>query len=62
MAETMNLSTSKMSDDDLKAIATYLKDRPGDPDASGQNGAQSREIRRRSRSGDFEGRCENLRR
>jgi mono/diheme cytochrome c family protein len=31
MAETLNLSTSKMSDDDLKAIAAYLKDRPGDP-------------------------------
>jgi mono/diheme cytochrome c family protein len=31
MAETLNLSTSKMSDADLKAIATYLKDRPGDP-------------------------------
>lgn len=30
MAETINLSTSQMSDDDLKAIATYLKDRPGD--------------------------------
>ncbi|MFZ3359544.1 MAG: c-type cytochrome [Xanthobacteraceae bacterium] len=31
MAETLNLSTSKMDDDDLKAIAVYLKDRPGDP-------------------------------
>jgi mono/diheme cytochrome c family protein len=31
MAETLNLSTSKMSDDDLTAIATYLKDQPGDP-------------------------------
>jgi mono/diheme cytochrome c family protein len=30
MAETLNLSTSKMSDADLKAIATYLKDQPGD--------------------------------
>jgi mono/diheme cytochrome c family protein len=29
MAETLNLSTSHMSDDDLKAIATYLKDQPG---------------------------------
>jgi mono/diheme cytochrome c family protein len=27
MAETVNLSTSKMTDSDLKAIATYLKDR-----------------------------------
>jgi mono/diheme cytochrome c family protein len=26
MSETLNLSTSKMSDDDLKAIAAYLKD------------------------------------
>jgi mono/diheme cytochrome c family protein len=26
MSETLNLSTSKMSDDDLKAIAVYLKD------------------------------------
>jgi mono/diheme cytochrome c family protein len=29
MSETLNLSTSHMSDDDLKAIAVYLKDRPG---------------------------------
>jgi mono/diheme cytochrome c family protein len=29
MAETLNLSTSHMNDDDLKAIATYLKDQPG---------------------------------
>jgi mono/diheme cytochrome c family protein len=29
MSETLNLSTSHMSDDDLKAIATYLKDQPG---------------------------------
>lgn len=33
MAETINLSTSKMSDSDLTAIATYLKDRPGDKGA-----------------------------
>jgi mono/diheme cytochrome c family protein len=32
MAETVNLSTSKMTDSDLKAMATYLKDR-----ASGQS-------------------------
>jgi mono/diheme cytochrome c family protein len=31
MAETLNLSTSKTTDEDLKAIATYLKDQPGDP-------------------------------
>jgi mono/diheme cytochrome c family protein len=29
MSETLNLSTSHMSDGDLKAIATYLKDVPG---------------------------------
>jgi mono/diheme cytochrome c family protein len=31
MAETIHLSTSHMSDADTKAIAIYLKDRPGDP-------------------------------
>jgi mono/diheme cytochrome c family protein len=31
MAETINLSTSKMSDADLRAMAVYLKDRPDDP-------------------------------
>ncbi|MFZ0425048.1 MAG: cytochrome c [Xanthobacteraceae bacterium] len=30
MAETLTLSTSKLSDPDLKAIAAYLKDQPGD--------------------------------
>jgi mono/diheme cytochrome c family protein len=41
MSETLNLSTSHMTDDDLKAIAVYLKDQPGqngqtaaDPDQS----------------------------
>jgi mono/diheme cytochrome c family protein len=29
MAETIDRSTSQMTDDDLKAIATYLKDQPG---------------------------------
>jgi len=29
MAEMVNLSTSHMTDADLKAIATYLKDQPG---------------------------------
>jgi mono/diheme cytochrome c family protein len=29
MSETINLSTSKMTDEDLKAIAIYLKDPPG---------------------------------
>jgi mono/diheme cytochrome c family protein len=35
MSETLNLSTSHMSDDDLNAIATYLKDQPaGQPESS----------------------------
>jgi mono/diheme cytochrome c family protein len=37
MAETINNSTSKMSDADLHAMATYLKDRPGDPANAAQN-------------------------
>ncbi len=37
MAETLNLSTSHMTDDDLKAIATYLKN-PPDRDAN-RNGS-----------------------
>ncbi len=40
MAETINDSTSKMTDADLHAIAVYLKDRPGDP----ANAAQNREV------------------
>jgi mono/diheme cytochrome c family protein len=40
MSETVNLSTSKMSDDDLKTIAIYLKDQPGDQKTQ-QNDAQS---------------------
>ena len=39
MAEEINLSTSKASEEDLKAIAIYLKDRPGDP-SSQQNSQQ----------------------
>jgi len=39
MAEEIDLSTSKVSDEDLKAIAVYLKDRPGDP-SSQQNSPQ----------------------
>ena len=31
MSETLNLSTSHMRNDDLKAIATYLKDQPTQP-------------------------------
>jgi mono/diheme cytochrome c family protein len=37
MAETISRSTSRMSDTDLRAIAVYLKDRPGDPANAGQN-------------------------
>jgi mono/diheme cytochrome c family protein len=37
MAETINLSTSKMRDGDLKAVATYLKDQPGDPANAAQH-------------------------
>ncbi len=37
MAETINDSTSKMSDADLHAIAVYLKDQPGDPANLAQN-------------------------
>ncbi len=40
MSETVNLSTSKINDDDLKAIAIYLKDQPGDQKTQ-QNDAQS---------------------
>jgi mono/diheme cytochrome c family protein len=40
MAEEITLSTSKVSDADLKAIAAYLKDRPGDP-AHGQKQPQA---------------------
>jgi mono/diheme cytochrome c family protein len=39
MAEEINDSTSKMTDPDLRAIAVYLKDRPGDPANTGQNPA-----------------------
>jgi mono/diheme cytochrome c family protein len=34
MSETLNLSTSHMSDDDLKAIAVYLKDEPGQQESA----------------------------
>jgi mono/diheme cytochrome c family protein len=40
MAETIDNSTSKMSDADLHAIAAYLKDRPGDA----ANAAQNHEV------------------
>ena len=35
MAETLNLSTSHMRDGDLKAIAAYLKDQPGQNNEAG---------------------------
>ena len=41
MAEEINNSTSKMTDADLRAIAVYLKDRPGDPANAAQNHAAS---------------------
>jgi mono/diheme cytochrome c family protein len=41
MAETLNLSTSKMRDEDLKAIAVYLKDQPGQNDKPGAAPDQS---------------------
>ena len=34
MSETLNLSTSHMSDDDLTAIAVYLKDAPGQQESA----------------------------
>jgi mono/diheme cytochrome c family protein len=33
MSEAIHLSTSRLTDDDVVAIATYLKDQPGDPAA-----------------------------
>ena len=34
MSETLTLSTSHMNDDDLKAIAVYLKDAPGQQESA----------------------------
>jgi mono/diheme cytochrome c family protein len=34
MSETLNLSTSHLTDADLKAIAVYLKDQPGQPESA----------------------------
>jgi mono/diheme cytochrome c family protein len=34
MSETLHMSTSRMTEDDLKAIATYLKDQPGQAEAA----------------------------
>ncbi len=39
MTEAIDLSTSKMSDADLRAIATYLKDQPDDPANTQQRGS-----------------------
>jgi len=41
MSETINLSTSKLSDEDVRAIAVYLKDQPGDPFASSAHNNQA---------------------
>jgi mono/diheme cytochrome c family protein len=41
MSETLNLSTSHMSDDDLEAIAVYLKDQPGQNDQTAADPDQS---------------------
>jgi mono/diheme cytochrome c family protein len=41
MSETLNLSTSHLRDDDLKAIAVYLKDQPGQNDKPGSAPDQS---------------------
>ena len=43
MAETIHLSTSHMTDADVKAIAVYLKDRPGDA-AKQQDQAQPQPL------------------
>jgi mono/diheme cytochrome c family protein len=37
MSETVHLSTSPLSDEDVRAIAIYLKDQPGEPAASELN-------------------------
>jgi mono/diheme cytochrome c family protein len=41
MSETLNLSTSKMTEEDLRAIAVYLKDQPGQDDKPGAAPDQS---------------------
>jgi mono/diheme cytochrome c family protein len=41
MSETINLSTSKLSDDDVRAIAVYLKDQPDDPFAVSKHNNQA---------------------
>jgi mono/diheme cytochrome c family protein len=44
MAEAVGLSTSKMTDDDVKAIATYLKSLPGDGKAQTPMAASAQEM------------------
>jgi mono/diheme cytochrome c family protein len=44
MAEAVNLSTSKMTNDDVKAIATYLKSLPGDEKSQKSIATSSREM------------------
>ena len=55
MAETISQSTSHMSDADLKAIATYLKDQPGqsadDNPSAGPVGSTGHENRRQDLRG-----------
>ena len=41
MDEVVNLSTSRFSDDDVKAMATYLKDVTGPNPATGSSAAHS---------------------
>ncbi len=41
MSETLNLSTSHLTEEDLKAIAVYLKDQPGQDDKPGAAPEQS---------------------
>jgi mono/diheme cytochrome c family protein len=43
MAEMVNLSTSHLTDADLKAIAVYLKDQPGSGEANTQSGVKADE-------------------
>ena len=57
MAETLNLSTSHMNDADLKAIAVYLKDQPGQTPAESTRSAAAL-----GSVGDEEGRADLCRR
>jgi mono/diheme cytochrome c family protein len=46
MSETVSLSTSQMKDDDLKAIAIYLKDRPEQQQQSASSGLDQSIMKR----------------